>query len=356
MSDKIIETRQNLLQEVIARCSGLSIPVQAILELTYHCNLRCVHCYVDVVENDELTLDEWKNAIDQLKSAGTVYLLFTGGEVLIRDDFLDIATYARRAGFFIGLLTNATMITPDLARHIADLKPFGITTSLFGASAATHERVTRVAGSFERTIEGIRSLVAAGQAPLVQTLIMNYNVQELPQIEALVTSLGADSSIDIGLAPSKTGADYPFRCEPSIEQLAACGWRPDVTDVADIGQHDKWGLCKAGKAMCSVSPDGTVSPCPVFPLKLGNLRRSNFEAFWRLEPCAELRYLRSMRRTDLYACHQCDLEAYCRRCTGITYLESGRCDGPSPNACRQAQMRQRLNQATEVTSCPKKPT
>ena len=130
--------------------------------------------------------------------------------------------------------------------------------------------------------------------------------------------------------------------------LCKCG--KNIGGTVDIDDNDRWGLCKAGKAMCSISPNGTVSPCPVFPLKLGNLRQSNFETFWRLGPGAELRYLRSMRRTDLYACHQCEFEAYCRRCTGIAYLESGHCNGPCPNACRQAQMRRRLNQAAEVSS------
>ena len=84
------------------------------------------------------------------------------------------------------------------------------------------------------------------------------------------------------------------------------------------------------------------------PLKLGNLKQSSFDMIWRLEPSAELRYLRSMGRSDLYACNQCHLAAYCQRCTGIVYVESCRPDGPSSGACRQAQTRWRLDHATEV--------
>jgi radical SAM protein with 4Fe4S-binding SPASM domain len=350
VSEPKAKPNRYLLQDVISRCSQLSIPAQAVLELTYRCNLRCVHCYIDVDSTDELTLEEWKGVIDQLKAAGTIYLLLTGGEVMVRDDFLEIATYARRSGFMVGLLTNCTLLTPDMAREIAELKPFSITASLYGASAATHESVTRIPGSYERTLEGIRLLVDRGLTPLVQTLVMKSNLEELAQIESLVESLGARASIDIGMAPSKTGADFPFQCEPGDAELVKCGWRPD-----SIGElmSDSQGLCKAGKAMCSVSPNGDVFPCTIFPLKLGNLKQSSFDKMWRLEPCAELRYLRSMRRSDLYACNQCHLAAYCYRCTGIAYLESGRLNGPSSSACRQAQTRWRLSQAAEVIPCTK---
>jgi radical SAM protein with 4Fe4S-binding SPASM domain len=329
-----------LLHEVIERCSRLSIPAQAVLELTYRCNLRCSHCYVDIKDTEELTAEAWKGVIDQMKAEGTIYLLITGGEIMLRDDFLEIATYARRSGFILGFLTNCTLVTPDLAREIADLKPFSIATNLYVATASTHDAITRVPGSYAKTLHGIKLLVECGLTPLVQTLAMKSNLAELPRIKSLVASLGARSSIDTGIVPTRSGADSPFQHEPSVEEMMKCGWRPDAP-AAD--QCQARSLCKAGKGMCSVSPGGDVFPCLMFPLKLGNLKQSKFETIWRLEPCAELRYLRSMRRTDL-ACATCYLAAYCQRCTGVAYLESGHPDAPSPSACRQALTRWRLNQ------------
>jgi radical SAM protein with 4Fe4S-binding SPASM domain len=334
-----------LLHEIMAKCARLNIPMQVILELTYRCNLHCAHCYVDISETDELSLAEWREVLNQLKAAGATYLLFTGGEALLRDDFLDIAIYARRSGFLLGLLSNCTLLTPDSARSIVKLRPFLLGTSIYGATEASHESVTNVRGSFGRTLEGVKLLVAAGLIPLVQVPVMKSNVNELPQIKALLESLGARVSFGTTMVPSKTGADFPFRYEPAIEQLLNCGWHPDIRDQAgDAGLQ----LCKAGKAICSVSPRGDVFPCILFPMRLGNLRELSFDSIWRLEPCAELRYLRSMRRSDLFACNMCKLNAYCDRCTGSAYLESGRMDGPSSSACRQAHVRWRLSQAAEV--------
>ena len=342
MTEAANPTKKHLIDDVIDQCARLNIPTQAILELTYRCNLHCIHCYVDVDEPDELTTEEWKNVIDELKSAGVISLLITGGEVMVREDFLNIITYARRSGFFISLSTNCTLIDTVIAREIAKLKPFIVNTSLYGASASTHEAVTRVAGSFNSTLKGINTFVACGLKPLVQTLVMKSNINELEQIKRLVTGLGAEINIDIGISPTKTGANFPFEFEPTQEELLRCSWQPEIN--LNKGQ----GLCKAGKSTLSIAPNGDVFPCCVFPLKLGNLRQTNLDKIWHIEPCAELRYLRSMRRDDLYTCNKCELSVYCQRCPGIAYTESGRLDGPSFSACRQAEARRRLYQATEV--------
>lgn len=344
---KSASVEEHLLRNIMEKCNHLNIPTQAILELTYRCNLRCVHCYVDVGSPDELTSEEWKKIIDKLKSAGVLSLLITGGEVTVRQDFLEIIEYARHSGFFFSLSTNGTGINSDIASRIAELKPFLVNVSLYGASAASHEAVTRVAGSFQKTIESIKALVARGNKTLVHTIVMKSNINELEQIEKLAASLGADSHIDIALTPTKTGAEFPFQLEPTLEEFVNCGWRPD-NSPGSIRTDQK--LCKAGKSTLSVAPNGDVFPCTLFPLKLGNLKRDNFDKIWNLEPCAELQYLRSMRRDDLYACSGCELSMYCHRCPGIAYLESGRLDGPSPSACRQAEVRRRLNQAAEVKS------
>jgi radical SAM protein with 4Fe4S-binding SPASM domain len=338
----------SLMHDVLLQCSRENVPAQAVLELTYRCNLRCSHCYVDVAEPDELTTEEWLSVIDELKAAGTIFLLFTGGEITLRRDLLEIAGYARRSGFFVGFLTNGSIMTPELARGIAGLKPFSVATSLYGATAKTHEYVTGREGSFQSTLEGIRLLVESGLAPTVQVLAMKSNLSELDRTIELVAGLGARAKIDLGLAPTKSGNEFPFRLEPGPADFTRCGWRPGAPAKDEAACQ---GTCKAGRAICSVSPSGNVFPCIMFPLKLGNLRYSSFDKIWGLEPRVELRYLRSIKRTDLDACGKCDLAAYCQRCTGIAYLESGRMIGPSPSACRQARVRWRLNKATEVTSC-----
>ncbi len=333
-----IGSKKPLMWEVMDKASALSMPLQVALELTYRCNLRCAHCYIDLIDKEELSLIEWKDVLHQLKSAGTIYLLFTGGEVTIRDDFMDIMNYARAKGFFVGLLTNSTRITPTIARAIANLRPFALGTSLYGATAASHETVTQIHGSFNKTLEGVKLLSNAGLVPTVQVLTMKSNLSELPKIEELVKSLGARPKIGGGMAPTKSGSEVPFSYEPRMEELMTCGHAAETENVESSGP----GVCKAGRSICSISPRGDVFPCIMFSLKLGNLRLSTFDSIWSLEPCAELQLLRSMKQSDLQACGACEVKAYCKRCTGSAYAESRSMNGASPSACRQARMRARL--------------
>jgi radical SAM protein with 4Fe4S-binding SPASM domain len=350
MSTNTIEPSQRLRKGMMRKASSLNIPLQVGIELTYRCNLRCTHCYVDLTESDELSTEEWKEIIDQLKAAGTASLIFTGGEIMVRHDILDILTYARDTGFFISILTNCTMLTPDIARSIAKIKVLKISTSLHGATAATHESVTMVPGSFEKTLEGISYLVDAGLLPIVQTVVMENNAAEISLIKKLVADLGAIAQINVGmLGPSKTGANYPFQHEPNIETLFNCAAQQDIRSAINVHEQGNHLTCYAGSSIASVSPHGDVFPCITVPLKLGNLKEASFDSIWHFEPCVELRYLRSMRRSNLFACDSCKLSTYCNRCTGIAYLETGLMNGPSPSACRQAQMRWRLTHATEVT-------
>jgi radical SAM protein with 4Fe4S-binding SPASM domain len=342
MSEVEVKQRRPLLQEVIGMCSRLNIPAQAVAELTYRCNLRCAHCYVDLTESDELNTEEWKDVIDQLKTAGTMYLLFTGGEITLRPDLLDIASYARHNGFMPGFLTNGTMLDAATCRAIAELKPFSIGLSLYGATAAVHESVTGVTGSFENTLAGIRMLREAGLVPTVQTLVMKNNLNELAEIKILIESLGARFRINMGMGPSKRGNGFPFRYDPDENDIADRRWWHEGPQPDECQEP---GPCKAGKAMCSISPHGDVFPCVMFPMKLGNLRLSSFESIWRLEPTTELNNLRSMTYSDLSNCNKCKLKTYCQRCTGIAYRESGNAAGVSPSACRQAKTRWLLSGA-----------
>ena len=179
MTEQTDNTPGYLIRNVMEKCARLNIPTQAILELTYRCNLHCVHCYVDIDEPDELATDEWKDVIDQLKSSGVISLLITGGETLLRDDFREIISHIRRRGFFFSISTNGTLLNYDIVNDIAKLKPFIVNTSLYGASALTHEAVTRVPGSFEMTIQAIKVLVNSGIKTLIQTVAMKSNAKEI---------------------------------------------------------------------------------------------------------------------------------------------------------------------------------
>ena len=108
-------------------------PLSAMIELTRRCNLRCAHCYLDLDGNPGLSADELHRVLDELAAAGTLFLTLTGGEICLREDWLDLAGYARSRGFVIRLKTNGTLLTKELVAEISELPVLGVDVSLKGA-------------------------------------------------------------------------------------------------------------------------------------------------------------------------------------------------------------------------------
>src|SRR5258705_12720443 len=144
-------------------------PVNGAIEVTRRCPLECAHCYNNLPMGDEgarsreLTLAEHVRILDELAEAGCLWLLYTGGEVFARPDFLDIYSAARERGFLITVFTNGTLITPRIADFLAERPPFSIEITLYGRSRATYEALTGVPGSHQRCLRGIDLLSNRGR-------------------------------------------------------------------------------------------------------------------------------------------------------------------------------------------------
>jgi MoaA/NifB/PqqE/SkfB family radical SAM enzyme len=104
-----------------AKALKLGIPLSVQLDLTYRCNERCVHCYLDHDDHGEMTTTEIKDLLDQLAAAGVFFLILSGGEIFLRKDLFEIVEHARKLLFSVKLKTNAVLIREAKARRIADL-------------------------------------------------------------------------------------------------------------------------------------------------------------------------------------------------------------------------------------------
>ena len=109
-----------LMKEMASRAQALGIPMSAHLDITYRCNERCVHCYLDHDDKGEMTTAEIKSLLDQLADAGVFILTFSGGEVFVRRDFLELVEYARKLLFNVKIKTNAVMIREAEARRLRE--------------------------------------------------------------------------------------------------------------------------------------------------------------------------------------------------------------------------------------------
>jgi MoaA/NifB/PqqE/SkfB family radical SAM enzyme len=171
-----------LYLRVLGRAERRSVPISVAVELTHACNLDCEMCYLDLQPDKKigaLSTEEWKDVFEQLAQAGCLFLIMTGGELLLRRDWFELATHARSLGFALRLYTNATLIDDATADRIASLRPLGVEVSLHGARAETQDRIARKTGSFDKVMRGVGLLRDRGVPVLLKCVVSRHNFREI---------------------------------------------------------------------------------------------------------------------------------------------------------------------------------
>jgi MoaA/NifB/PqqE/SkfB family radical SAM enzyme len=212
-------------------------PLSMSLEVTERCNLNCQHCYINLPANHtaarqrELSTAECKRLFDELAAAGTLWLLLTGGELMLRRDFEEIYLYARNAGFILTIYTNGTMITPRRADFLAQYPPYELEITVYGATAETYETVTRVPGSFAKCMEGLRLLHERGLPVKLKTVLLTLNSHELLAMKAIADGYGWEFRYD-GMIHPRLNGDRAPSWSPSISSISAAPRRSRITAPA----------------------------------------------------------------------------------------------------------------------------
>ncbi len=321
--------------EISARARERQIPLNATFELTYRCNLSCVHCYVEEDTDGELTTAEVFSSIDQLADAGTLVMVFTGGEPLVRDDFFDIAEYARKRNMALSLMSNGTLIDERAVEKMKRLHFLRVSISLYGVTPKTHDAVTQVAGSFFRTFKAIRLLKENGFRLDIKTPVMKQNMDEIAQIGDFCQELGAETNADPNITITTKGSRRPLEYRLSDEELST-----HVLWEAQSGKEVQGftRVCNAGFCNVAIGAQGKVFPCNALRLEAGDLRQDSFAQIWSRSPV--FHRLRQLKMEDFRECSSCELLYNCARCPGRAFHEEGDMLLPPKEACRISRMRQ----------------
>ncbi len=329
-----VDTAQDQYLRIYRKTMDNFICFSAHWELTYKCNLRCRHCYASGMEDrQEFSYEKAKSIIDELKNMGCLYLIFSGGEVLMRDDFFDIASYAREQGFALRLMTNATLIDEAVSEKIASLYPLAVETSIYAADKYLHDAITSSAGSFDKTIKAVRLLKKRNIKVVLKFLIMNDNIEKFRAVKSLAEEIGADFVFDFCVVGRNNGSRGPLRYrlnEEKIKDFFVSNNIPLNKREAD----DEALLCIAGFNNIFITPYLDVYPCIGLNVKLGNLYEKDLKDIW----CSseELNFIRNIKLPDLPKCKRCDLVQFCFRCSGIALVEDGDIFGSSNFDCSVA--------------------
>ena len=326
------------MTEVATRALELGVPLSVHFDLTWRCNERCVHCYLDHDDKGEVTTAEVKEILDQLASAGTFFLILSGGEPTMRKDFFEIVEYARRLMFAVKVKTNGILLGEREAARLRELAIDSVQLSVYSHRSEVHDGITKVPGSLRRTINAVRFLREQRLKVIIAGVMMRQNLGDYKEMQRMAQELGVSFQLDPTITPKMDGDTSILELRIPNEALPQLfrdqSLVDDVDEFCATGEADTSALealpCSAGHTACYISPYADVFPCVQFPLPTGNLRQERFLDVWR--GSTQLNEVRGIRMSDLHTCTSCGNVASCARCPGLAYME-GDMRGPSSADC-----------------------
>jgi radical SAM protein with 4Fe4S-binding SPASM domain len=335
----------SLMAELNAKALALDVPISAHLDITYRCNERCEHCYLEHDDKGEMTTAEIAGVLGQLADAGVFFLTISGGEPLLRRDFFQILERARALLFNVKLKTNAVMIREAEARRIRELGVEQVQISVYSHRDEVHDGITKLPGSLKKTLRAIQFMKSRGLKVTMANVLMRPNRLDAPGVQRLAVEMGVGYTLDPTITPMINGDTAVLSLRAPREAL-----RKAFRDPALVGNVDEFCAppaaaddsvlddlpCSAGHTSCYISPYGDVYPCVQFPLPSGNLRRQKFIEIWQNSP--QLSEVRSIKARDLPTCSSCTHLSSCTRCPGLAFME-GSMRGPSTADCEKSFVR-----------------
>ncbi|NJO55597.1 MAG: mycofactocin radical SAM maturase [Rhodospirillales bacterium] len=323
--------------------SGLSAPICLTWEITYACNLRCVHCLSSSGKrrSDELTTADAKRLIDEWAAMKVFYINVGGGEPMSRPDFLELMDYALNRGIGVKFSTNGTLIDDAAARWIASRDYLDLQISIDGVSAETNDPV-RGEGSYARAQRAMRLLAAHDVSFKINATLTRTNYPEIDALYAMAQSFAAELRLT-RLRPTGRGAEVWNGLRPTKAQNRGLyDWlraHPDVLTGDSFFHLSAYGeptqglnMCGAGRIVCCVDPVGDVYACPftlASEFRAGNVRSpGGFTTLWREAPL-----FAHLRRWEVGGgCQACGAYDDCHGgCIAVKHFTGRSLDAPDPD-------------------------
>ena len=352
-------TEPPYLKHLFSLASKSRTPLSGTLEITPRCNLNCRMCYIHTpdcnkAEKCEMTTERIFGILNELRQAGTLLLLITGGEPLIRSDFKDVYIKAKSLGISVCVNTNGTLIDSDIINLFKEYPPARVNVTLYGACGETYERVTGVYSANEKAYKGVCSLMDAG---IAVKLNMSINPQNVCDIRRVYEFAHKHNLVIEGASymfpPARARREFSDgdRMTPEMSGVIASECERLVYDSEHYriraeavsrllqieggllsGCSDESGekiMCRAGTSSYWITYTGRLLPCGMMTEPYEDILNSPFSDAWdRLcEKTAKIRLP--------VKCSSCKYKTICSVCAASCKAETGRFDSVPEYQCRR---------------------
>jgi radical SAM protein with 4Fe4S-binding SPASM domain len=337
------------------RQAGQRVPTQVSIEVTRRCPLECLHCYNNLPMGDmeakqrELSKEEHFKMLDELVEMGCFWLLYTGGEIFARKDFLEIYTYAKKKGFLITLFTNGTIINEQIADYLVEWPPFAIEITLYGRTRETYEALTAVPGSYDRCLRGIKLLKERGLPLKLKTVATSINKHEVLAMRQFAEEeLCVEFKVDGQINPRIDCSQSPLAVRLTPEEVVALDLhsakevgeyrrlaKRDSENPPNLTQIDTVYFCGGGVNSFAVNAYGEIGICVISQQETFTVRDGGVSQVWE----ESLSRLRNRKRTRVTKCTECRIQSLCGMCPANGELENGDRESPVEFLCNVAHLR-----------------
>lgn len=329
------------------------MPLTALIELTYSCNLNCTCCYNVKNEKPLLTLQEYDKLFADLRKEGTFILTLSGGEPMMRKDFFDILDLVKKHGFGFRIFSNGTLLDEEKVIRLKSYPVIGIEMSLWGSTPELNDKLMGKPGAFDKIVQAAQNLKKHEIPFTVKMTICSENYTDFGRVKDLVVILGGDFRYTPWLTLKLDGdtANMNFRLneeqakdfyrihDEAFAELDPAAQRKKNLGKSTISNAEDY-MCLAGISTFALTPFGDIFPCVDVPVSAGNIRETSFHEIWKEAPV--MKKLRSLRMADAKTCQECGLKPYCTRCPGIALVETGNLTNPFPYACLFAKVEKEI--------------
>ncbi|OGW83553.1 MAG: hypothetical protein A2987_04090 [Omnitrophica bacterium RIFCSPLOWO2_01_FULL_45_10] len=327
-------------------------PLNAQIELTYRCNLGCIHCYCKGVENKdkELSASRWKKILDDIYNEECFWITLTGGEPFLHDDFLEIYAYARRKGFLINIFTNGIELSPEIFKYLKRYPPFQIEISLYGVTEGVYESISQVPGSYEKAMANINSLLKIKMPLILKTIGLKENKTEILKIKAFSEKLLGKNKFrfDPLILPRLNGDRSPYdhrlspreilEIERSDKEMIKHREKQFDKPVSSERARRYLYRCNAWWITIYINPYGRLQFCSLSKKFSVDLTKRGFSKDLYKE-FAKL--LNEKLKTDS-KCKFCGLRDTCYCCPARAFLETGDEESVSDYHCQLVKMQMNM--------------
>lgn len=358
-----LEGATTMERMLLAQAKQSHTPVNGSIELLPLCNMNCDMCYVRL-SREEMerqgrlrAAEEWLEIGRQMKDAGVLFLLLTGGEPLLYPDFRELYLGLRRLGMILTINTNGTLIDEEWAAFFGKYKPRRVNITLYGADEKAYANLCHYPGGFARTISGIRLLQKYGVDVKVGGSLARANRGDLDRILEIGEQMDVPVRVDTYMMPAARERELPFAMQSRLEPEEAAQARVRAlkremgaelfgqytAESIDRAEHpepaeEKPGqmACMAGQCSFTINWQGEMRPCVILGKPAISVFESGFQNAWKklMEETGNIRL--SAR------CSVCHLRHLCRTCAASALLEAGSYEAVPEYMCRYAKETLRL--------------